>query len=187
MATPTTKAMDKARSAGKVWVDLHNVRIPDDLREPWQKLLASDASPGVVKALYRVLFLNENWESACRDEMVARSDAWKAAKASGLPTRTRQGVTRTFEDLTTLGQDELEKRLLEEPHAMTPRDLTSITKLASEQAREARSRETGQGHYTSALEALARELAGKGGGSVSLELTVTPTERDEIDITPEEG
>ncbi len=128
-------------------------------------------------------------EAAAAEGYATWSDVWRYANRFGLIDLSTGRLIGGVRRIARLSNDELEKRLIEQPESITSRDLViangvALDKLAK---RERWGQEPDEGKsYASALDKLAEAIAKSG---VRLELKVEPLPApgdpcNTIDVTP---
>lgn len=192
MAATYSRKPGPGRPKRKVKVErfrrMDAARVPPELRESWAIFLReSGAHPGTRRAIFRVLAFTQPWREACRAEGVSYAHAWEIARAYALAGRTRKAIGDGFSRIVAVGQDLLESKLQDRAITddLSVRDVTAVVSTAGAQLAKAWEAEDQGTQYLTALDRLAERL-GTGGGTVRLELTVSPADPTDraVDVTP---
>jgi hypothetical protein len=167
--------------------------IIPDFEEAWRKVCKRDFGPRMMRALQRVAAGSTAKEAAKAEGFKMPTDVYRRCKEVGLVNTKTQFIINRHAAIASLSGAELERRLLEEPEAVTAPQLAVINGISTDKllVYEKNAKSDGA-DYMSALEVAAKIAAD--GGSMELKVTVRPavaepviSESDIIDVTPVEG
>lgn len=178
----------KRKVVVKPFTRMDPARVPGELREAWSVLTTESRSkPAVLRAIYRVVAFHQTWAAACEAERVNLQHTWEKARAYALAGRTRRAIGDGFARIVSVGQDILEEKLLDRTVTddLSVRDVAAVVTSAGAQLAKTWEQEDAGTQYATALDRLAERL-GPAGGSVRLELVVTPADpaARAKDVTP---
>lgn len=158
-----------------------SARLPEPLRERWAEALEGINSDPLLRAVYRVA-LGEPIRAAARAEGYKDHAAvWRAAKKYRLLPTDRDTLVEGHRRIAKIANDEVERRLIENPEEMSNRDLVVAGGVSMDKVFKAEGPAKADEDYGGALIELAADLARLGGGKVTVELSVHRPEPDEID------
>ncbi len=167
---------------------LDEITIPDELRDAWARVEASNHVSPMKRALARVASGESYRQAAAAEGYEDHAEVWRLAKRYGLLGAKKAQILAGSRRVALLANEELERRLVEKTDEISDRDLTVMGGVAMDKLAVAE-RKSGEESSTGSLDALVAKLLESG---ASLEIQVkTPDPlreaqaREEIDVTPD--
>ena len=165
---------------------LDELAIPEEMREAWTRVEASDHVQPMKRALARVASGESYRRAAAAEGYEDHAEVWRLTTKFGLIGAKKSRILAGSQNVALLANEELERRLTEKPDEISDRDLTVMGGVAQDKIAAAE-RKSGEEPSTGGLGELVKKLLDAG---ASLEIQVkTPDPmleaREEIDVTPD--
>ena len=148
----------------------------------WEKAIASDLQPRMLRALKRVAQGSPIREAAEAEGYKSHSDLYRHSKRFGLIDARTKALIAGHRHNALIAGNELERRLITDPDSISTTAMGVIGGIATDKvlAFEKLSTDDG-GTYLSALEKVAARVAASG-AEMELTVTIKPSETEAEDV-----
>jgi hypothetical protein len=163
--------------------------IPPGMEELWEKVCAADNVCDRMKMALRRVVCGEPYRMAAAAEGYADwKNLWKLSRHFGIAAANKSQLVDGSKRIAMLAQEEMERRLTDEADTLSPRDVAITGAIYLDKVANAEGwnrANASSGDFVSELTRIADKF--ESGGSVKLELSVTPNDNDVIDVTPRDA